>query len=239
MPQRVLMPGLVGRVIVILVILLAQAEARVLLVDGEEEELGSSTCGVFSDKWEVPGMPAAMLAMAGVGRELMAANDCIHKNEVATACKHWRLSGKGCVGSWGISGTKAFCCKIVAACGPGQYGKPGCPYPPFGNASDSDEGKSSGPSPPPDVIRGRQQESSGTPVLVPTPSTGPTPFGSGAPSNPEEAEAWRREQEKAKSTDAGIKLRPKNDVLQKSDPTGGCGKGMYKGGDGRCHPRLN
>jgi len=90
MSQRVLIPGLVCRIITILVLLLAQAEARVLLVAGEEEGLGSPACGVFYDKWEVPGVPAAMLAMAGIGRELMAADDCIQKDQVATACTHWR-----------------------------------------------------------------------------------------------------------------------------------------------------
>jgi len=32
------------------------------------------------------------------------------------------LSGSGCVGTWGVSGTKAYCCKVEAACGPGKYG---------------------------------------------------------------------------------------------------------------------
>jgi hypothetical protein len=47
----------------------------------------------------------------------------------------WSLenfSGKGCIGTWGISGTKALCCRVEKPCGPKQYGTPGCPYPRFG-----------------------------------------------------------------------------------------------------------
>jgi hypothetical protein len=50
----------------------------------------------------------------------------------------WSLvenSGKGCIGTWGIRGTKALCCKIEAEdkpCGPAQFGTEGCPYPSFG-----------------------------------------------------------------------------------------------------------
>ncbi len=51
---------------------------------------GLPAWGEFFDKWSVPGAPAGTLAMGGFGRELMAANDCINKNNVAMACKHWR-----------------------------------------------------------------------------------------------------------------------------------------------------
>lgn len=43
----------------------------------------------------------------------------------------WELksfSSKGCIGTWGISGTKTLCCKPPPKC---EYGTPGCPYPPF------------------------------------------------------------------------------------------------------------
>src|SRR6476659_8646792 len=38
------------------------------------------------------------------------------------------FSAKGCVGTWGVSGTKVLCCKLPVKC---QFGTPGCPYPPF------------------------------------------------------------------------------------------------------------
>jgi hypothetical protein len=56
-----------------------------------------------------------------------------------------QLSGKGCAGTWGISGTKAFCCKIERACGPKQWGTEGCPYPSFQGR----RGKSKRLEPPP------------------------------------------------------------------------------------------
>ncbi len=47
-------------------------------------------CGVFFDKWDVPGAPPAMLIMGGIGREVMAAQDCLSNNQTATACEHYR-----------------------------------------------------------------------------------------------------------------------------------------------------
>jgi hypothetical protein len=77
----------------------------------------------------------------------------------------WRLkdfSAKGCIGTWGVSGTKVLCCKIPAKC---VFGTPGCPYPPF------------------------------TKRRIPDPKP--------------------------------------------LDPNESCGKGMFKGGDGQCHPILH
>jgi len=54
-----------------------------------DQEPGAPVCDEFYDKWEVPGLPAAMLAMAGIGRELIAAQDCIEKNNAPMACRHW------------------------------------------------------------------------------------------------------------------------------------------------------
>ena len=51
---------------------------------------GKPSCEEFYDKWEAPGVPSAMLAMAGLGREAIAAKGCIDKGDVATACKHWQ-----------------------------------------------------------------------------------------------------------------------------------------------------
>jgi len=134
------------------------------------------------------------------------------------------LSGKGCIGTWGISGTKAYCCKVEAPC---KYGTPGCPYPPFGSSGNEATPPSSGPQPPPDVIKGRQQESSGSgsDVLVPEPSTGPSPFGSST----------------KPPIDTGIlKQRPDAyKVLPPAQAVNPCGKGMHKGGDGKCYPNLN
>jgi hypothetical protein len=35
-------------------------------------------------------VPKAMTAMAGLGREIVAATDCVKKNNVPMACEHWR-----------------------------------------------------------------------------------------------------------------------------------------------------
>jgi hypothetical protein len=146
------------------------------------------------------------------------------------------LSGSGCIGTWGVSGTKAYCCKVEAACGPGKYGTPGCPYPPFGNAPDAGKKQPSGPTA--DAIMEGKKEK-GSDVLVPEESTGPSPFGSKAPPNAEEAEALKRaKEEQAKRNDAVVP-RSNLDVFKKADPTGGCGKGMHRGGGGGCYPDLH
>jgi len=54
-----------------------------------QEADGPSGCGQFFDKWDVEGAPAALLAMGGIGRETMAAQDCLSRNDTATACEHW------------------------------------------------------------------------------------------------------------------------------------------------------
>ena len=55
-----------------------------------EPSPGVPACDEFYDKWEAPGVPAAMLAMFGLAREVAAANDCIDKGDVPVACKHWQ-----------------------------------------------------------------------------------------------------------------------------------------------------
>ena len=67
---------------------LAHAEGRLWLVVEPSE--GVPTCQEFYDKWEVAGAPGAMMAMFGLGREVMAAKDCLDKDNVAMACKHWQ-----------------------------------------------------------------------------------------------------------------------------------------------------
>jgi hypothetical protein len=67
---------------------LAHARDGVRLV--AEPSSGMPTCEEFFDKWEVPGAPSGILAMAGFGREVFAAKDCIDKGNVPMACKHWQ-----------------------------------------------------------------------------------------------------------------------------------------------------
>jgi hypothetical protein len=132
----------------------------------------------------------------------------------------WRIenySGAGCVGTWGISGTKAFCCKIKPKCGPANYGTEGCPYPSFGGCK---PGWAQG------TILGRtvccrpgQEFVAHVGCREPKPKETP----------PQDT-----------SSDPVVKQLPHNsDILKKFDPTGGCGQGMYKGGDGQCYPKLN
>jgi hypothetical protein len=56
---------------------------------GGEPTKGMPKCEEFFTKWEVPGAPAGILAMAGFAREVMAARDCLKQNNVAKACQHW------------------------------------------------------------------------------------------------------------------------------------------------------
>ena len=49
----------------------AVAGERIWLVT--ESSPGKPSCEEFYDKWEAPGVPSAMLAMAGLGREAIAA----------------------------------------------------------------------------------------------------------------------------------------------------------------------
>jgi hypothetical protein len=46
-------------------------------------------CDDFFTQWEVPGVSPQMLAIGGIGREMMAAMDCVEKNDIAKACRHW------------------------------------------------------------------------------------------------------------------------------------------------------
>jgi hypothetical protein len=67
---------------------LAHADGRIWRV--VEPSQGMPSCEEFYDKWEVPGAPPAMMAMFGLGREVIAAKSCLDKGDVATACKHWQ-----------------------------------------------------------------------------------------------------------------------------------------------------
>ena len=66
----------------------AQSGSRIWLV--EEPSKGTPSCEEFFDKWDVPGAPAGMLVMAGIGREVAAAQDCVAQNKIDLACKHWQ-----------------------------------------------------------------------------------------------------------------------------------------------------
>ncbi len=131
----------------------------------------------------------------------------------------WRLknfSGDGCIGTWGVSGTRALCCReeAKAPCGPTQYGTEGCPYPPFGNAPGSGSPPPAGPTA--DSITENQKQKDST----------PTPAGP-----------------KADDFGGPILQRPsdamKSDILKKPEEANPCGPGMFKGGDGQCYPKLN
>ena len=67
---------------------LSHADGRIWLV--AEPSPSMPACEEFYDKWEVAGAPGAMMAMFGLGREVMAAKDCLDKGNVAMACKHWQ-----------------------------------------------------------------------------------------------------------------------------------------------------
>ena len=60
----------------------------------------SAKCGVFYEKWDVPGVPAGTLVMAGLGHEALAANDCIAQNKSTAACEHYRRA-EGALGKLG------------------------------------------------------------------------------------------------------------------------------------------
>lgn len=46
-------------------------------------------CGVFFEA-SSPAMPPAFAMMAAVAFEVVATNDCVQKNNTATACEHYR-----------------------------------------------------------------------------------------------------------------------------------------------------
>jgi hypothetical protein len=66
----------------------ADSGGRIWLVG--EPSPGMPPCEEFYDKWEVPGAPPGLLAMAGYSREVFAAKACLDKNDVPMACKHWQ-----------------------------------------------------------------------------------------------------------------------------------------------------
>ncbi len=82
----------------------------------------------------VSGLIAIGTLIAAAGAATVAnAADCF--NTTAPGCGNgWEFKTSGVRVPDGFTGrTVEFgsCCKIAAACGPGQYGKPGCPYPLF------------------------------------------------------------------------------------------------------------
>ncbi len=50
---------------------------------------GMPTCDEFSDKWEPSELPQTMLAAMAFAQEKVAAKDCVEKQDIATACRHW------------------------------------------------------------------------------------------------------------------------------------------------------
>jgi hypothetical protein len=144
-------------------------------------------------------------------------------------------SGDGCIGTWGISGTKAYCCKHEEPCT--TYGTPDCPYPPFGSSSSNSAPPSSGPQPSPDVIMNKKKESQSGQgsdgVLVPEPSKGPSPFGDAADSG---LVLKKKGAVDSMITTPGA-LDPKMNPGTKA-PENPCGPGMQQGQDGQCYPIL-
>lgn len=55
-----------------------------------QQDTAEPRCGVFLENWDVPGVPAPMLIMGGIGREVMAATDCVRSKRLPTACEHYK-----------------------------------------------------------------------------------------------------------------------------------------------------
>jgi hypothetical protein len=87
------MAGLASKVLPLCVgltlsaIALDYAEGRGVLVSDQRDP---PSCEEFFDEWEVPVAPAGTLNIAGLEREVAAANDCIKQNNLPVACKHWQ-----------------------------------------------------------------------------------------------------------------------------------------------------
>ena len=64
------------------------ADGRIWLVG--DPSPGMPPCEEFYDKWDAPGAPSGLLAMAGFSREVFAAKACLDKNDIPMACKHWQ-----------------------------------------------------------------------------------------------------------------------------------------------------
>ena len=91
MSMHVLMSSCASLLLSIATVLVAHAEGSIPRVS--KPKAGAPTCEEFVDKGEVRGAPAGMagmLAMARLGGTLVAAKDCVNKNNVPMACEHWR-----------------------------------------------------------------------------------------------------------------------------------------------------
>ena len=64
------------------------SQGRIVLV--ADPSPGKPPCEEFFDKWDVPGASTGTVAMAGLGREVMAAQDCVKQNKIPIACEHWK-----------------------------------------------------------------------------------------------------------------------------------------------------
>ena len=90
MPLRPLIGSISCVLVAFAAVPLAHAGDGARLITIAEPSPKLPTCEEFYDKWDVPGAPPGLLAMAGLGREVIAAKDCIDKNNVPMACKHWQ-----------------------------------------------------------------------------------------------------------------------------------------------------
>jgi len=58
--------------------------------NAQQLRLASTQCGTFYDKVQSAGAPTTMMTMFGVGREIMAAQDCVVQGNTSKACEHYR-----------------------------------------------------------------------------------------------------------------------------------------------------
>ena len=86
--MRSSMSRCLGAFLAIPAFLFAHSEARDARAG--EPTKGMPKCEEFFTKWEMPGAPAGILAMAGFAREVMAAKDCLKQNNIPKACEHWK-----------------------------------------------------------------------------------------------------------------------------------------------------
>ncbi|MGB6908773.1 MAG: hypothetical protein WBE01_03440 [Methyloceanibacter sp.] len=90
MSMRVLFPTFLCLLLTVSATTYVQAEDRIWLT--AEPSQGLPGCEDFDDLLDVPGVPAGILAAGRFGREVFAAKDCLDKDNVPLACKHWQRS---------------------------------------------------------------------------------------------------------------------------------------------------
>ena len=172
---------------------LAHAGGRIWLVG--EPSPGLPACEEFFDKWEVPGAPPGLLAMAGFSREVFAAKACLDKSNVPMACKHWQgllviidkfrlpiSESRGDIEKL----MREHKCEANAEPNSGPQSKPGAP-PEAIQGSDSTAAPGSGapskPGAPPEALQGSGPTagSNAPPAPVTNPTSKPSPNSGSGP----------------------------------------------------------